>query len=308
VEEVGVVENLYKGSGDGAGHHFEISGFPMGSELRWQLSTADHFGDPETKEGFQLKRMLLPPESDKDEVTLENGFAFNQEWFDKILVLAPLYNAGNTNLRPFQERGGKLILWNGAEDLTIQPEISVAYYQGVQKVLGAIQTDMFMRLFVIPGMGHCSGGDIPFQLDLLTPLMAWTELHRAPTMLTGGKAAAGQNGPGAGGAGTPNAAGRAGVQGAPAGAPRGGTGGAWGVHSPLATPSRPNEFTRPIYPFPYMARYTGKGDPNDATSYEPVKSAALIPEVFDTEATRLIGPNTQKFYHVENGHLVPDKK
>jgi feruloyl esterase len=303
-EEVGVVDNLYKGPGDGAGHHFEISGFAMGTEHRWGLSTADHVANAEAKEGFQLKRLLDTPDSDRSQTELEDAFAFNQQWFDKTLTLAPLYNAGNTNLRPFRERGGKLILWNGAQDLTVQPELSVAYFQGVQKVLGARQTDTFMRLFVVPGVGHCNGGDLAFQLDLLTPLMAWTELHRAPAMIVGGKPEGIQTRPAAA---APVAANAAGSTAAPA-ALAGATGGAWGVHTPLGRVNRSNEFTRPIFAFPYYARYTGKGDPNAAASYVQVKSAAPVPQVFDTEAARLIGPNTQKFFHVENGQLVPDNK
>ena len=297
-EEVGVVENLYAGPGDGKRHHFEIAGFAMGTEHRWGLSTADHVANPEAKEGWQLRRLLAPPESGKTATELEDAFAFNQEWYDKTLTLAPLYNAGNTNLRPFEQHGGKLILWNGAEDLTVQPELSVAYYEGVEKELGAKQTDTFMRLFVVPGVGHCNGGDLAFQLDLLSPLMAWTELHRAPEMIIGGKPA--EKSPAANGGGGQNAGQRAGMS--------GGTGGAWGLHDPFSTAFRPNEFTRPIYAFPYMARYSGKGDPKDAASYERVKSAAPDPQIFDTEAIKLIGPNTQKFYHVDNGQLVPDGK
>jgi feruloyl esterase len=294
-EEVAVIEKLYKGPGDNDGHSFEISGFPMGTEHRWPLSTADHVADREAKEGFQIRRLLPPPDGDKDTAALESEFAFNQEWFDKTLALAPLYNAANTNLRPFQEHGGKLILWNGAEDMTIQPEISVAYYQGVQKELGADLTDQFLRLFIVPGYGHCGGGDIPFQLDLLTPLMAWTELHRAPAMILAGKPAGGlDHGGGQGGPG-----GRGGP---------GGPGGPWAVRYPFAMRNQPNEYTRPVYPFPFIARYRGNGDPNDAASYEPVRSAEPMPQEFDTEATKLIGPNTQKFYHVENGLLLPDTK
>jgi feruloyl esterase len=304
--EIGVVQNLYAGPGDGKGHHFEIAGFAMGTEHRWGLSTADHVANPEAKEGFQMKRLFASPESEKSQSELEDAFVFNQEWYDKTLTLAPLFNAGNTNLRPFQEHGGRLILWNGAQDLTVQPELAVAYYQGVQKVLGEKTTDSFMRLFVVPGVGHCNGGDLAFQLDLLTPLMAWTELHRAPAFIVGGKpvpaqTAAGVGGMGAGGqnGGTgQNAGARAGLAGA--------TGGAWGMHNPFATQFRANEFTRPIFAFPYFAQYKGKGDPNDPASYEQVKSAAPVPQVFDTEAAKLIGPGTQKFYRVESGQLVPD--
>ena len=245
-----------------------------------------------------MKRLYASPDADKSQTELEDGFRFNLEWYNKTLALAPLFNAGNTNLRPFEEHGGKLILWNGAQDLTVQPELSVAYYQGVQKTVGVKQTDTFMRLFVIPGVGHCNGGDMAFQLDLLTPLMAWTELHRAPSVIVGGKPVPAPNAQVAGVG--QNGAVRAGLAGA--------TGGAWGTHNPFGNAFRANEFTRPIYAFPYYARYTGKGDPNDPASYEQVRSAAPVPEVFDTEAAKLIGPDTQKFFHVVNGQLVPDSK
>jgi feruloyl esterase len=300
-EEVGVVQKMYDGPGDGVGHHFEISGYAMGSEHRWALSTADHIANPEADEGFQMKRLFASPEADKSQDELESAFRYNLEWYNKTLPLAPLFNAGNTNLRPFESHGGKLILWNGAQDLTVQPELSVAYYEGVEKELGKNLTDSFMRLFIVPGVGHCNGGDFAFQLDLLTPLMAWTELHHAPEMIIGGKPETAQNGPGGGGGqGGQNAAARTGLAGA--------TGGVWGNHNPFSAPSRPNQLTRPIFAFPYVARYSGKGDPNDAASYEKVRSTAPDPQVFNTEAAKLIGPNTQKFYHVENGKLVPDTK
>jgi len=294
-EEVAVVEDLYKGPRDEAGRHFEIHGFAIGSEHRWALSTAEQVANPEAKEGHQLRRFMLPPEGNKSDTELEDAFRFNQEWFDKTRATAPLFNAGNTNLRPYADHGGKLILWHGAQDNAVQPEASVAYYQGVQKVLGTSRTDSFMRLFVIPGIAHCGGGDLAFQLNVLSPLMAWTELHRAPDMIVAGKPAASQSD--AETQGGQNTAGRA-----------QGTGGAWGWHTPLATPSRPNAFTRPVYPFPYMASYSGKGDPNDAASYRPVRSGAPVPQVFDTEAARLFGPRTQLFYHIESGQLVPDRK
>jgi feruloyl esterase len=158
-----------------------------------------------------------------------------------------------------------------------------------------------MRLFILPGVGHCSGGDGPAQVDVLTPLMAWTELNRAPRMLIAGKTA-NQNetmGPGIPGPGGPGGPGGPNGPGGPGGSGRGKT--------PYSSPAQPTVFTRPVYPFPYIARFTGKGDPKDAANYEPVKSPVPSPQVFNTEAMKLVGPNNQKFYHVENGQLVADE-
>ena len=57
-----------------------------------------------------------------------------------------------------------------------------------------------------------------------------------------------------------------------------------------------------------MASYSGRGDPNDAASYRPVRSAAPVPQKFDTEAAALFGPDNQSTWHVENGRLVPDAR
>ena len=64
---------------------------------------------------------------------------------------APLYNAGNTDLRPYESRGGKLILWHGLIDESMPTATTIAYYQGVQKQLGDKVTDSFVRLFLLPG-------------------------------------------------------------------------------------------------------------------------------------------------------------
>jgi len=283
-EEVAVVVKLYAGPADAAGHRFEIGGFPMGTEAMWfGPGTPGGPSDDEMIAGPSVRRVLFQPEDDEDTDTINKKFAITEEWFNKLLTAAPLWNSTNTNLRPFEQHGSKLILWHGAADLIVQPAISLAYYQGVQKVLGAKQTDTFMRYFLLPGVGHCGGGQTPTQLDTLTPLMAWTEMHQAPAKLIAGRTAGGQA---AGG--------------------RGGRGGR-GPNYPYSVPDQPALFTRPIYPYPYIARYTGNGDEKDAANYEPVKSSAPIPLAFDTQAMQLIGPDNQLFYHVENGKLVGEK-
>ena len=77
---------------------------------------------------------------------------------------------------------------------------------------------------------------------------------------------------------------------------------------PYATPAQPTIATRPIYPYPLVAKYKGTGDQNDAANFEPVKAPKVKPIVFNTEESKIIGPDNQKFYHAENGVVVEDKK
>jgi hypothetical protein len=58
-----------------------------------------------------------------------------------------------------------------------------------------------------------------------------------------------------------------------------------------------------------VARYKGKGDPNDAANYVAVKGPTKVPTAFPNNASvSLLGPNTGKYYQVENGELVARPK
>ncbi len=282
-EETAVAQKLYQGSSDSSGG-FEMAGFPLGSERMWSLSMPT--GNPESRTGTELQYLLSLPDANQGAAALDAAFKFNQEWFDKVGVLAPLYNGANTNLRPYQQRGSKLLLWHGASDAVVQQQASIAYYQGVQKELGTQVTDSFMRFFLLPGAAHCGGGDGPAQIDVLSPLMAWVEMNRAPAMIVAGKSANQRSAiPGEGMPGSAAAQ----------------------VRMPYASPAQPVVLKRPVYPFPNIARYDGNGDKSDPASYKPVKSSVRIPQALDSRATKLIGPDNQAFYKVENGQLVVDK-
>jgi feruloyl esterase len=280
-EEVGVAQKLYDGAVDHEGRHLTIGGFMPGSEPNWSLPASATGGQaPPSGPNDMVKYMLqFKPVSD-DEPMIDGKFPFDEATFNYVARSAPFWGGANTNLRPYLKHGGKLILWHGLSDVSVTPWVSIAYYQGVQKEMGESVTDSFLRLFLIPGVSHCGGGEGFQQMDLLTPLMAWTEMKEAPRMLmTGIPANQDRDQSGHGG---PNKT--------PA--------------LPYASAPQPTSATRPVFAYPNVAHYTGKGDPKDAANFEPVKTTGPVPQPFDTLATRLIGPDNQKFYHVENGQLV----
>jgi len=43
----------------------------------------------------------------------------------------------------------------------------------------------------------------------------------------------------------------------------------WRLKFPL-DPATPISFSRPVYPYPFWAKYTGRGDPNKAENFKPV--------------------------------------
>jgi feruloyl esterase len=158
----------------------------------------------------------------------------------------PLLNSTNPDLRSFRTRGGKLIQYHGWGDAAIAPQNSIDYYELVQSFMSRYPNgrasdrkpvDDFYRLFMVPGMAHCSGGIGPNVLgngltvpganndperDLLTALQLWVEKGVAPDHFIGtGKS----------------------------------------VTDPSKT------LTRPLCAYPKVARYKGSGDVNDAGNF-----------------------------------------
>jgi feruloyl esterase len=132
-----------------------------------------------------------------------------------------LYNATSFDLRAFKARGGRMLMWHGLSDAAITATSSIAYYDGVEKLMGGrAQTQDFFRLFLVPGVHHCAGGPGFAQFDALTLLENWVEKGQAPDVLIASRVAGGAV-----------------------------------------------ERSRPIYPYPLLARYSGQGDPKAASSF-----------------------------------------
>jgi hypothetical protein len=74
---------------------------------------------------------------------------------------ARLLNATDPDLSAFEKRGGKLILYHGWSDAAIAPTNAIDYYESVQKKMGAGPVSGFVRLYMVPGMEHCGGGAGP---------------------------------------------------------------------------------------------------------------------------------------------------
>lgn len=70
-------------------------------------------------------------------------------------------NATDTDLKKFHDRGGKLIIYHGWSDAAIPPQGAIDYYKAVTAKMGAKNTAAFIRLYMVPGMQHCGGGPGP---------------------------------------------------------------------------------------------------------------------------------------------------
>jgi len=87
-----------------------------------------------------------------------------------------------TNLNTFSSHGGKLIFYHGASDPWFSALDTVDYYERMAKANGGPeQVRNWSRLYLVPGMGHCSGGPEALDsFDALSALVQWVEKSVAP--------------------------------------------------------------------------------------------------------------------------------
>jgi tannase/feruloyl esterase len=109
--------------------------------------------------------------------------------FDKDVAMADktdngAINATDPNLKAFFDRGGKILMYHGWADQLIPPRNSINYYSSVAKAFGgANKVADSIRLFMVPGMKHCVGGDGANSFDSLGALEQWVEHKKTPEQL-----------------------------------------------------------------------------------------------------------------------------
>ncbi len=161
--EVSMVRTLYDGPVRDSNGERMYPGWPRGSEAGW---------------GLYLISPSKPVRLEFWSDWVFSGASFNVRAFNAQAAVAsaraklPYVEAVNPDLRAFQQEGGKLLLYHGWSDSVVPPEDTVGYYQNVRKILGP-QTDGSVRLFMIPGMGHCGGGPGATTFDTLGALDQW---------------------------------------------------------------------------------------------------------------------------------------
>jgi feruloyl esterase len=150
--------------------------------------------------------------------------------------LQPILSSINPDLRAFKAHGGKMIQYAGWADTAIAPQNGLNYYRKVTETMGNPRG--FYRVFMVPGMAHCSGGagpnafgngtvngpSIDADHDLLKALERWVERGTPPDQIIA-------------------------------------------THYVNNSAAQGVQFQRPLCVFPHRAEYHGNGDPNDADSF-----------------------------------------
>jgi feruloyl esterase len=130
----------------------------------------------------------------------------------------PTVDALDPDLKRFFAHRGKLIQYHGWSDPQIPPLHSVDYYRSVVAALGNVEKSY--RLFMVPGMQHCGGGEGPNQFHALAALERWREAGIAPAEIIAAHVA-----------------------------------------------NNRIDRTRPLCPYPQVAKYKGVGSINDGANF-----------------------------------------
>ena len=139
--------------------------------------------------------------------------------------------SSSTNYGRFKARRGKLIVYTGGADPVFSAQYHVDWYKRLTRENhGFKATQKFARLYYVPGMQHCGGGIATDRFDAFSALVNWVEKGEAPDRIVASVDPANS------------------------------------ALDDLATPVSP-ERTRPLCPYPRIARYNGAGSIDRAENF-----------------------------------------
>ena len=199
--------------------------------------------------GFFIFMVFEDPDWDFHTFDFDGDMAFTDAKLERVL------NATQPNLRAFRERGGKIIVWQGWDDPAISPHNAVQYYNDVvgaqvglqgndlsfpDYVRGRQATDRFFRLFMVPGMLHCGEGPGPNAFGQNLPQTTPLRMDPSHDVLSALERWVEHDIP-----------------------PAKIIAVKWVDDDPALGPAR----TRPLCPFPQVARYLGHGSTDEAANF-----------------------------------------
>jgi feruloyl esterase len=234
--ELAAVRKLYSGPVTSTGKLIYNGGAQKGSELNWINNYYQDDGQPSHYASMMtdmFRYMVFWPDAGPNWKMTDFNW---DEDYKRVGLMESLYSGSNPDLTAFKDAGGKLMVYHGWDDQSVLPLPTVDYYEKATRLMGGpAATQDFFRLFMMPGMNHCTGGAGADMVDYLSYLEAWVEKGEAPERLLATHVKADPKVP------------------------------SYLLRFPLE-PARV-EFTRPVFPYPLRTRYSGKGDVNDAASY-----------------------------------------
>jgi feruloyl esterase len=196
-EQATALATMYGGARNPRTGETIYSGWPKGSENSgrviaslpgWSLYWADP-ADPgrPARTNFWKLWAFNDPNWDWKQFDFDAGMKLADD------RLASIINAMNPDLSAFQAAGGKLIQYHGLADPVVPPRDSIDYFEEVQRTMAKSasargdESADFYRLYLVPGMEHCGGGEGANVLDVQRALERWVEQGNAPAQIAATK-------------------------------------------------------------------------------------------------------------------------
>lgn len=178
--EVAAVKALYRDVRT-AGGRLVQPGLPVGSEYQWGgWATAVKSAGGDFARQFYRYMVYEDVDWDVNRFDVSRDFPFARK------KVGPVLDAVNPDLRPFLSRGGRLLMYHGWDDAAIPAGNTLNYFGAMRRAVGKLGADR-TRLFMLPGVGHCAGGNGPSSVDYLGELDRWAETGVAPERLVASK-------------------------------------------------------------------------------------------------------------------------
>lgn len=231
-EQVDAVRKIYAGARKADGSRYYAMGYARGSERDWITNFLVVDGRPPRRAGsarFTLERRI-----GRDARLAEFDYARHGVQGSPVGGMLDLGVEGR-KLAPFRDRGGKILLYHGWSDTDATPASSLFFHESHVRAFGREDVSGFLRLFMLPGMAHCSGGEGVHAADYLTLMEKWVEEGKPPESLVAYKTRP----------------------------PWSGT-----SYPRFPLPSGDMVSGRRLYPYPAHSAYGGKGDVNDPANWQ----------------------------------------
>ena len=183
-EQVATARRLYAPVVDPRTKKVIYPGLEPGSELGWGTVAGPQpfYAGPDT-----LKHLIFRDPA-WDFRTLDMG-----SYEEVESKLGAGNNPMNADVHAFLKKGGKLLLYHGWNDTVVAPGESTGFFEGVLRAQGnTAKTADSVRLFMVPGMAHCSGGEGPDRFNMVAALEAWVEKGRAPDSIVASQVVGGK--------------------------------------------------------------------------------------------------------------------
>jgi feruloyl esterase len=159
--QVDGVRRIYAGPSNPRTGQLIFAGLERGSELGWNPVPVGYAAD-------YFKYMVFK-DPNWDPRTL--NFDTHVEQASKGANL--IFDATAADISRFTKRGGKLIMYQGWAEPGIPPGNLVKYYEQIQQKTSTAKDSV--RVFMVPGMGHCGGGNGTSTFDMVAALDAWRD-------------------------------------------------------------------------------------------------------------------------------------